>query len=145
MHQNRWNMGRMALALIGLIMLAFVSGVVRDTRAAGEPSAGQNPTGPVKKGPITIKQVMKEAHKKPSQLLKKVAMGKATDKQKARLLELYTAMSKTKPPKGDIKGWKEKCGLLVTAAKAAVDGKPDAEKLLAKASSCKGCHQLHKE
>ena len=139
MYQNRWPTGRMAALLFGLMMLACTSGVVRETRAAGAPTAGQKPTGP-----ITIGQVMKEAHKKPDQLLKKVAMGKASGKEKARLLELYTAMSKTKPPKGDIKGWKEKCGLLVTAAKAAIDRKPDAKKLLAKASSCKGCHQLHK-
>jgi hypothetical protein len=145
MHRNRWNMARIVWALFGLLMLAYASDVIRDTRAASAPAAGQTPAVAVKKGPITIKQVMKEAHKKPSELLKKVAMGKASDKQKARLLELYTAMAKTKPPKGDIKGWKEKCGLLITAAKAAVDGKPDAKKLLAKASNCKGCHKLYKD
>ncbi len=130
-------------------MLAYAGSIVKDTRAAGAQAVNRKPARPVqqgsvKEGSISIKQVMKEAHKKPSQLLKNVAMGKATGKQKTRLLTLYTAMAKKTPPKGDSKGWKEKCGLLVAAAKAAVDGKSDAKKQLAKASNCKGCHQLHK-
>ncbi len=121
-----------------LIMIALAHGAVGDAPVE-QRLAEEKP-----KEKLTIKKIMKEAHKKPTELLKKVAMGKASKKEKDRLLHLYTAMSKMKPPQGEAKSWKEKCGLLITAAKGAVDGKKDADKLLRKAANCKGCHQLHK-
>ena len=121
-----------------LFMIALAHGAIGDA-PAGQRLAEEKP-----KEKLTIKKVMKEAHKKPKELLKKVAMGKATEKEKKRLLHLYAAMSKMKPPTGEEKSWKGKCGLLVTAAKAAVDNKKDAGKQLTKASNCKGCHNLHK-
>ena len=136
MHENRRNLRMIAWSLFGLGLIAWAGSLGASTQAADNPAA--------EKKPLTIKQVMKEAHKKPILLLKKVAMGKATSKQKDRLLELYQALAKAKPPKGELKGWKEKCGLLVTAAKSAIDGKPEAKKLLEKASNCKGCHKLYK-
>jgi len=90
----------------------------------------------------TIKEVMKEAHK--SGLYKKVASGKADKEEKEKLLELYTALSMNKPPKGDEKDWKERTDALVKAAKEAVDGDKGAGKDIQKAANCKGCHELHK-
>jgi hypothetical protein len=94
---------------------------------------------------ITIKDVMKEAHKKPKELLRKVVMGKATDVEKQRLLELYKAMAKGKPPKGTAESWKAKSDLIVSAAQAVIDGKPDAARELTKATNCMGCHKAHKK
>jgi ABC-type Fe3+-hydroxamate transport system substrate-binding protein len=95
---------------------------------------------------ITIKDVMKEAHKKPKDLLKKVVVGgDATAEDKNRLLELYKALAANTPPKGDAASWKEKTDLLVNAAQAVVDGKEGAADQLNKAANCMGCHDLHKE
>ena len=91
----------------------------------------------------TIKEVMKEAHK--DGLLKKVASGKADKDEKDKLLELYTDLSKNKPPKGDADDWKTKTGAMVKAAKGAVDGDKDAAKgLTGVTKSCKACHDAHK-
>jgi mono/diheme cytochrome c family protein len=93
---------------------------------------------------VTIKEVMNQAHKKPKELLKKAATGRATNAEKAELLELYKALAASKPPKGDAASWKEKTGVLVSAAQAAVEGKPDAGAQLTRAGNCAACHAAHK-
>jgi hypothetical protein len=90
----------------------------------------------------TTKQVMKRALKGP--LTKKVATGKASDAEKKELLELFQAMAKNDPPKGDKNSWKEKNAALVKAATAAVKGDSDAGAALMKAANCKTCHSKHK-
>jgi hypothetical protein len=69
---------------------------------------------------FTIKEVMEKAHK--SGLCKKAGEEKTSKDENKELLELYTALSQNKPPKGDAASWKEKTGALVTAAKAAAAG-----------------------
>lgn len=95
------------------------------------------------KAKVSIKDVMK-AHKGKPSLLAKVRSGKASDADKKKLLELYTALTKTKPPKGDADAWKKRTGALMLAAKAVVAGKKTGVKLLAKAANCKSCHTAHK-
>lgn len=90
----------------------------------------------------TIKDVMKTCMK--GGLCKKVAGGKASDAEKKKLHDLFVAMAKCKPPKGDEDSWKEKTEALVNAAKAAVDGDGKAGAALKKAADCKGCHSAHK-
>jgi hypothetical protein len=90
----------------------------------------------------TIKEVMKTAHKE--KLVNKVADGKASAAEKAQLVELYTALAKNKPPKGEAASWKEKTDALIKAATAAKEGKDGAGEQLKKASNCKGCHEVHK-
>lgn len=77
-------------------------------------------------------------------LCKKVASGKASDKEKEQLLELFEKLSKAKPHKGDPQSWKEKTGKLVKAAKAIVDGDDQGVKALRKAANCKACHKVHR-
>lgn len=93
---------------------------------------------------MTIADVMQEAHKRPSQLLKKVATGRAADAEKRRLKAMYEALSKADPPQGSQDSWKEKTELLVDAADAAVSGKEDASEQLFKAANCSACHDEHK-
>ena len=94
----------------------------------------------------TIKDVMKMAHavekgsKDPS-LFQKVTTGKASKEEKAKLLELYSALPANKPPKGDADAWKKSTTAMVDAAKAVVDGKEDAEKNLKMATACMECHK----
>jgi surface antigen len=88
------------------------------------------------KDKVSIKVVMQKAMK--GGLCTKVATGKANEDEKKQLVELFTAMSKNEPPKGDAESWKAKTKALVDAAKA---GDGDA---LKKAANCAACHSEHK-
>jgi hypothetical protein len=94
---------------------------------------------------LAITDVMKQAHKKPKQLLKKVASGTASDTEKQQLVKLYKVLSQSKPPKGEASSWDAKTKLLVKAAEAAVKGQKDAGQQLARAANCMACHRNHKE
>jgi hypothetical protein len=90
----------------------------------------------------TIKEVMQKAHK--GGLLTKVASGKGEKADAEKLLEMYTALAKNKPPEGDAQSWKRFTMGLVAAAKVAVEGGPNAGKRLKAAANCSACHKLHK-
>lgn len=90
----------------------------------------------------TIKDVMKKAQAKTG-LLNKVTGGTASKEEKAELVELYTALGKNKPPKGEASSWKEKTDAILAAAKEAQEGK-GTDKLKSAAGDCKGCHSVHK-
>ena len=90
----------------------------------------------------TTKQVMKAAMKGP--LLKKVAKGEGTEEDKKKLHDMLVALSKNKPKKGDEESWKKLTTALVKASTAAVEGDPDAGKMLTAAANCKACHTPHK-
>ena len=92
--------------------------------------------------PVGIKDVMKTCMK--GGLCKKVADGAANDEEKAKLVEMFTAMSKAKPPKGDAESWKTKTAALVKAATAAKAGDEGAGDALKKAANCMACHKEHK-
>ncbi len=102
----------------------------------------------VKAEDLAIKDVMKKAHQPPEKgkptLLAKVSTGKASDDEKKMLVELYEALGKNKPPKGDEDEWKKRTDALVKAAKAAEEGAKDAGKQLGKASNCLACHKAHR-
>jgi hypothetical protein len=85
---------------------------------------------------VTIKDVMKKAMK--GGLCGKVASGKASDDEKKELVELFTALSKNTPPKGEKTDWEAKTKALLDAAKAN-DGAA-----LKKAANCAACHKAHK-
>jgi hypothetical protein len=90
----------------------------------------------------TIKEVMKACMK--GGLCKKVADGKATEEEKAKLVECFEALAANKPPKGEDASWKEKTAALVAAAKDCAAGKEGAGAALGKAANCMGCHSAHK-
>ena len=90
----------------------------------------------------TIKEVMKKAHK--DGLMKKLADGGGTKADAEELLDLYKALGKNKPPKGEAGSWQEKTKVLVDAAQNVVDDKPGARAELKKAANCAECHKAHK-
>jgi hypothetical protein len=95
----------------------------------------------------SIEDVMEKAHSAPKgkdSLFKKVVTGKASKEQKKQLLEMYENLAKNKPEKGKLEDWKKRTANMVKAAKNVVEDKKDAAKELAKAASCKACHDLHK-
>ena len=87
---------------------------------------------------------MQAAHKKPKELLKKVATGAATDAEKAELVKLYQALAALRPPRGDAASWEEKTKALLAAARAAAEGKPEAAGELNRVANCAACHDAHK-
>jgi hypothetical protein len=91
----------------------------------------------------SIKEVMKLAHK--NKLMEKVADGDASKEEKEKLLGLYIALSEGKPPKGDVKDWKDRCKAIVIAARAVVKGDDGAEAKLKKVVNCMACHAKHKK
>jgi hypothetical protein len=90
----------------------------------------------------TIKEVMKAAHK--DKLLNKVAGGNASKEEVDKLVELYDAMGKNKPPKGEAAAWETKTKALLAAAKDVQAGKEGAGPKLTMAANCANCHKDHK-
>lgn len=91
-----------------------------------------------------ISSVMKEAYKGDASLHKKVATGKGTPADAAKLLDYVKSLPAESPPEGDAASWKEKTSKLIEAVQAVVDGKPGATSTLQTAGNCKACHSEHK-
>ena len=94
----------------------------------------------------TIKQVMKEAVKGHSALVKKACKGTATPEELAKMIEYFRAMAECAPPKGDPDSWKQKSGALLEAA-LKVQKEPHnkaASLALENAVECRQCHNPHK-
>ena len=92
---------------------------------------------------FSTKDVMKKVMKgKPNHLTKVVEGG--SEKEKKELHEMFVALSKNKPKKGEADSWNELTGKLVKSSKALADGKEGAGKALMKAANCKACHSKHK-
>ena len=123
----------------------LVNAVVHPVAAAEDNETGGEASTPLSdddEEKLTIKTIMQQAHK--SGLLKKVATGKASDAEIAKLHKFYSAMPELAPPQGEEKSWQEKTATLIKASKAAVDKDPAAGALLKSATNCAACHQVHK-
>lgn len=128
----------------GLIMRLLVAGLCAALVVAMISTADFQ-AGEKEKPKYNIKQVMKQAHAgKAKSLLAKVASGKASDEERAKLVALYVALSQNAPPKGDLEDWKERTTNLVNLAKAAQKGDKAAGQKLMKAAACAVCHTAHK-
>ena len=114
-----------ALAIAAVVMVNF-------SGAADNNDANKDDAKPKH----SIKDVMKKCMK--GGLCKKVAGGKANDEEKKLLVEMFTALAASKPPRGDADSWKAKTSALL---KAAQDDDDDA---LKKAANCAACHKVHK-
>ena len=114
-----------ALAIAAVVMVNF-SGAADNNDAKKDDAKPKH----------SIKNVMKKGMK--GGLCKKVASGKASDDEKKLLVEMFTAMAASKPPRGDADSWKTKTSALL---KAAQDGNGAA---LKKAANCAACHKAHK-
>jgi hypothetical protein len=91
----------------------------------------------------TIKHVMRRAHKEGP--YEKVIKGKASDDEKADLLELYEALEKNRPPTGDSKQWKKRTKPIVEAARGVVEDERGSRKRLENAVNCLDCHKAHRK
>lgn len=94
---------------------------------------------------ISIKEVMKKGHVPPkSSLVSKVIKGEASAEEKKLLVEMYTALDESEPPKGDKADWKKLTKTLLDAAKALEGGDDGAREKLNEAVNCGNCHRGHK-
>lgn len=136
--------GRPRILLLIVGCLAFSTVVVPLAVAGTTPSVILPPVvdDEPKEKAWTIKGIMDAAHKKG--LLKKVATEKATVDEVKQLDEMYKALGKLKPPKGQQKSWDEKTKALAEASKAAVEKKEGFKSLLKNATKCADCHDDHK-
>lgn len=92
----------------------------------------------------SIEDVMKDAMKGDASLYKKVATGKGSDADNAKLLDYVKNLPGEKPSKGEEASWKEKTEKLVKAVEDVVAKKPGATNTLQTAGNCKACHSVHK-
>jgi RNA polymerase sigma factor (sigma-70 family) len=99
---------------------------------------------------ISIPDIMREAHLTPgnrgtkNNLDNKVMDGKATRVEQQQLLDLYQALGRREPPRGDGRAWKARTGEMVAAVKAVMAGENQAAVRLLKARDCKACHAAHR-
>ena len=99
---------------------------------------------------LSIKQVMDKAHRGPKgdkdapSLYKRVADDKASDEDKKKLVELYTALAADHPKLNDDDDWKTRTEAMLAAAKEVEAGKEGGVDSLKKAAACMECHELHK-
>ena len=141
---NDWTIGGEAEFHIGdLSMRTLVTCVVALGAFALLTVTGS--FGADEKPKYSIKEVMKECQK--SGLCGKVAGGKASKEEVAKLVDYYSSLPGNKPPKGDAKAWKETTEAMLAAAKACAkdenDKKAQAE-LKKLAGNCGGCHKMFK-
>lgn len=99
-------------------------------------------TAPAKDDPASIEEVMEKAMK--NNLGKKVASGKADDKEKMEFLSLMIDLVDNEPPQGDATEWKMMSGKLMMDAARMVVGKEGAGEKLAESMNCKACHDIFK-
>ena len=76
--------------------------------------------------------------------LQKVLDGKASAEDKEKLVKLCEELTKTKPPRGDEKGWKDLTTLILEDAKAVAAGKGDQKEILKKLDTHTNCDACHK-
>jgi hypothetical protein len=110
----------------GIVLAAAVCFLIGSDSTAGDKKEPKH----------SIKEVMKVAMK--GGLCAKVAGGKASDEEKKQLVELFTSLSKQKPPAGDAAAFKERAEGLLKAAKEG-DGAT-----LKKLANCGTCHKAFK-
>jgi len=97
-----------------------------------------------KKPKYTVEQVMEQAFKGKDTLVKKVASGKATDKEKMAVLDMFISLVENDPPKGDKASWQKLSGAAALAAAKVAVGRKDAAAEFKAATKCGACHKPHK-
>ncbi len=93
----------------------------------------------------TIKQVMDMAHKGKDSIYNKITKTMtATDDDKKKLVELYTALAADHPKMNDDKDWTDRTQAMLAAAQDVAANKDGSIDALKKAVACGDCHDLHK-
>ncbi len=91
-----------------------------------------------------LEKAMKEGHKGKTSIVAKIKDGTATNDEIKKLQGWYQAMTKMKPPKGDVGAWKKKTTQLANLTGRLAKGDDKAKAAFGKAVNCKACHTDHK-
>lgn len=91
-----------------------------------------------------IEKAMKEGHKGKTSIVAKIKDGSASKEEIKKLHDWYVAMSKVKPPRGEVGSWKKKTTRIAQITGKLVKGDEKAKAAFGKAINCKACHNLHK-
>jgi hypothetical protein len=91
-----------------------------------------------------IGDIMTSVMKGETSLYNRVAKGKGTDADAARLATALKGLEGTKAPKGDQAAWERKVTALVKAADSVGSGNRQGLMALQNAGNCKACHSGHK-
>jgi hypothetical protein len=94
------------------------------------------------KDPASISEIMEKAMK--GGLAKKVASGKADEKEKLELLSMMIDLVENEPPQGDANEWKMAAGKAMMDVAKVVVGREGAGEELSKSINCKACHDVFK-
>lgn len=126
---------KLRVLLIAMMALAISAVAIGETEEKKDEA---------KKPKHSIKEVMKKGLKGKDALNAKVLSGKATDKEKLELLDMYVSLVEAKPPKGEPASWQKFAGTAALAAAKVAVGREGATAELKAATKCAACHKAHK-
>jgi len=120
-------------AVSGLLLVGIVTATVLPSQAADSKSDPKH----------SVVEVMRDGMKK--QQWKQLLEEDVAASDKAKLVELFEDLMRSKAPHGDAKSWEKKTTELHAAAEAAVKGETGAAERLKAAVNCASCHREHKQ
>ena len=123
---------------ISILIIAFLAGssaLAQETEAKKEDE---------KKPKYTVEQVMEKAFKGKPSLVSKVKSGKATDKEKMAVLDMFISLVENKPPKGEVASWQKFSGAAALAAAKVAVGRKEGLAEFKASTNCTKCHKAHR-
>lgn len=123
---------------ISILIIAFLAGNVALAEETAKPKEDE------KKPKYTIEQVMEKAFKGKPSLVSKVKSGKATDKEKMAVLDMFISLVENKPPRGEMASWQKFSGSAALAAAKVAVGRKEGVAEFKAATNCAKCHKAHK-
>ena len=126
---------------ISIFIIAFLTGSIAFAQDTEEATNKKDE----KKPKYTIKQVMEKAFKGGGKsLVTKVKTGKATDKEKMAVLDMFISLVENKPPRGELASWQKFSGAAALAAAKVAVGREEGVAEFKAATNCAKCHKAHK-
>jgi cytochrome c556 len=118
------------IASLGIVILCSTCAAI--LRAADQPPK------------YTVEEIMKAVFKGDDSIAKKVAQGKGTKEDLAKLAEYVESLPANDAPQGDPAGWIKKTTAVLDAVTALKEEKPDALAQFKLATDCKSCHSIYR-
>ena len=118
--------------IAGLGIVLFCTTCAAIMRAADQPPK------------YTVEEIMKAVFKGDDSIAKKVAQGKGTKEDLAKLAEYVESLPANDAPQGDPAGWKKKTTAVLDAVSALREEKPGALTQFKLATDCKSCHSVYR-
>jgi cytochrome c556 len=91
-----------------------------------------------------VEEIMKAVFKGDDSIAKKVAQGKGTKEDLAKLAEYVASLPANDAPQGDPAGWTKKTTAVLDAVTALKAEQPGALAQFKLATDCKSCHSVYR-